>query len=117
MKAKTAGKLKTYRAQLDNNVVIALSVAGWMLARHAADLAPVDTGLLESTLTYTVAEPRGPLHYSNIVGPQVIYGRFQELGTYKMAAQPYLIPALYDLYPQLKRTIALWSIGKGTTSL
>lgn len=101
MKAKTAGKLNTYPQRLENGAVLGLLQAGWELAKEAAYLAPVDTGLLQSGVTYTEPEIVAPLHVRNAVGPQVYYGRYQELGTSKMAAQPYLRPALKRKRPEL----------------
>lgn len=76
--------------------------------------APVDTGALRASI-YTVPgkeqtpvpqipgdakrvalpQPRSKLEAH--VGPSVDYGIYQEFGTRRMAAQPYLVPALRDV--------------------
>lgn len=57
----------------------------------AKQRAPVDTGRLRSSITWRL-EPGKPL--AAIVGTNVEYAAFVELGTRNMRAQPYLVPAL-----------------------
>lgn len=57
----------------------------------AAQNAPVDTGALRNSLTEN-SQMTGDLTFTLQDG--VEYGIFQELGTSKMAAQPFIIPAL-----------------------
>lgn len=60
--------------------------------RLATSLAPVDTGRLQASITYVIThDARGIV---GIVGTNVTYALYVELGTYKMAAQPFLRPAL-----------------------
>lgn len=54
----------------------------------AKGLAPVDTGALMNSIQ---AQPTGQL--SAIVNTGVDYAIYQEYGTYKMAAQPFMVPA------------------------
>lgn len=58
------------------------------VASQAAQSAPVDTGALRSSITADVAG------LSATVRPGVNYAHYVELGTSRMAAQPYLFPAL-----------------------
>jgi HK97 gp10 family phage protein len=51
--------------------------------------APVDTGALRASIH---SEEEGPVTW--IVADGVEYGIHQELGTWKMAAQPFMVPAL-----------------------
>lgn len=51
--------------------------------------APVDTGYLKSSIN---AHPVEPVHAEVTVGAE--YGRYVELGTRHMAAQPYFTPAI-----------------------
>lgn len=55
----------------------------------AASAAPVDTGALRASLNEQRA---GDLIYH--VGDGVDYGIYQELGTSRMAAHPFMIPAV-----------------------
>lgn len=55
----------------------------------AKTFAPVDTGALRNSIN---SEQKTPILWR--VQDGVKYGIYQELGTYKMAAQPFLIPAV-----------------------
>jgi HK97 gp10 family phage protein len=61
----------------------------------AATLAPVDTGALKSSLH---TEKHGELTYWAADG--VEYGIYQELGTSRMAAHPFMVPAAEWVRPQ-----------------
>jgi len=56
---------------------------------YAKSMAPVDTGLLMNTL-------QGFMVSGNLgrIQSDVTYDIYQELGTYKMAAQPFLAPTV-----------------------
>jgi HK97 gp10 family phage protein len=62
--------------------------------------APVDTGALMNSLN---SEKIRDLSWN--VQDGVPYGIYQELGTYKMAAQPFLIPAVEQVEGQL---VSMW---------
>ena len=64
---------------------------GIAIAGAGAQNAPVDTGALRNTIT-SESHMEGDLTY--IVQDGVEYGIFQELGTSRMAAQPFLVPAI-----------------------
>lgn len=64
---------------------------GLAITANAAMLAPVDTGALRSSLT---SESHMESELLFVLQDGVTYGIFQELGTSKMAAQPFVIPAL-----------------------
>ena len=54
----------------------------------ARGLCPVDTGELQKSITSEVSGTTGT------VGTNKEYAMYVEFGTYKMEAQPYLVPAL-----------------------
>lgn len=56
--------------------------------------APVDTGALKNSIQ---GQMTGPAEGEVDVGAE--YGAYQEYGTYKMAAQPYLVPAVEVVRP------------------
>lgn len=68
----------------------ALERIGLQAEGYAKDLCPVDTGNLRNSITHT---SDGKAAY---IGTNVTYGKYVELGTLKMAAQPYLRPAAAD---------------------
>ena len=64
---------------------------GWTITGEAAKLAPVDTSALRNSIT---SESRLSSDLLFTVQDGVEYGIFQELGTSKMGAQPFLVPAV-----------------------
>ena len=68
----------------------ALERIGLQAEGYAKDLCPVDTGNLRNSITHT---SDGKAAY---IGTNVTYGKYVELGTVKMAAQPFLRPAAAD---------------------
>lgn len=80
---------------------ILLLELGYEVEAHAKRKVPVDTGNLKSTIQ------------TSEVGPTTVwvhdgtdYGVYQELGTYKMAAQPYLRPAVERVAKTLGKKFA-----------
>ena len=65
---------------------------GLQVQRRAKQFAPVDTGRLRASITEELARDDGGL--VERIGSDVSYAAFQEFGTSKMAARPYLRPAL-----------------------
>jgi len=61
---------------------------------QAKQRAPVDTGFLRSAIE---AEMIGPQEAT--VTSYASYSVYQEFGTYKMSAQPYMIPAVEAVAP------------------
>lgn len=72
------------------------------IERGAKLRAPVDTGFLRNSIT---SEFEGGGLVSE-VGPEANYGIFIELGTHRMAAQPYLGPAFDEVEPSFLAAIA-----------
>jgi hypothetical protein len=67
-----------------------MHVAGQAMVGIAKALVPVDTGLLRSTIAYSYAPDTKTLTLHADTG----YSLFVETGTHKMAARPYLRPAM-----------------------
>jgi HK97 gp10 family phage protein len=60
----------------------------------AKRLAPVRTGRLRASITHQIShDERGLLA---VVGTNVVYARFLELGTFRMSGRPFLRPALRE---------------------
>lgn len=74
---------------LDVNTSEALQSIAFQVEAEAKPLSPYDTGALRSSLH---TEKKGKNLYW--VADGVEYGIYQELGTYKMAAHPFMVPAV-----------------------
>lgn len=64
---------------------------GLVVASEAARTAPYDTGALQNSV---LSESHMADELTYIVQDGVTYGVYQELGTYKMRAHPFMMPAL-----------------------
>lgn len=91
-------------------------VNAWLL-RKAIDvettakrLCPVDTGRLRASITHVIGIEEGK--QAAYVGSNVEYAIYQELGTYKMAAQPYLRPALQSVMGGISQESFAQSMGQ-----
>lgn len=74
---------------LDTNVDRALASLAEYVKGQAADMAPYDTGALSNSID---AEKERELLY--LVFDQVEYGIWQEIGTSRIPAQPFMTPAV-----------------------
>ena len=75
--------------ELDMNTNQVLRAISFQVEGGAKTRAPVDTGALKNSIH---TEQKGKNKY--IVADSVEYGIYQELGTHKMAAQPFMVPAV-----------------------
>lgn len=83
----TADNTAAIKGGLQSAFARALERIGLQAEGYAKDLCPVDTGNLRNSITHT---SDGNAAY---IGTNVEYGKYVELGTVKMAAQPFLRPA------------------------
>lgn len=83
-----ANNAAEFRAALEAAVARALAKIGMAAEGYAKGLCPVDTGRLRDSIT-NQAEGPGKV----VVGTNVEYGPYVELGTSRMKARPYLKPA------------------------
>ena len=85
-------ELKWYGGKVIKNVEEAINKAleasALLVEGEAKNLAPVDTGNLRNSIAYEIEKKEAR------VGTNVGYAPFVCLGTSKMAAQPFLNPAL-----------------------
>lgn len=78
----------------------ALEIIGGKAESHAKKLCPVDTGRLRNSITHA--------QYSEdteVVGSNVDYAPYVELGTHKQKAQPFLRPAAENHRAEYKAII------------
>jgi HK97 gp10 family phage protein len=81
--------LERIAASIGGNADQALSAVAFQVEAEAKVRAPVDTGALKNSI-HAERKRRG-LYW---VADGVEYGIYQELGTSRMAAQPFLVPAV-----------------------
>lgn len=77
-----------------------LTMWGILAQGYATEYAPVDTGNLRNSIGYGTSENEMQ------VGTNVEYAPYQELGTYKMAAHPYLRPAIENHISEYESILA-----------
>ncbi len=77
-----------------------LEASGIIVVANVKPRTPVDTGLLRSAQSYEVTPN------SVRIGSPVHYQPYVELGTWRMAAQPHLVPGLKASGGQLN---AVWN--------
>lgn len=83
---------KQRTAQILDAQARAAERTGQWAAEQARDLAPVDTGELRASITYTVR--RTAQSFAIVVYAGAAHALYVELGTVNMSAQPYLRPVL-----------------------
>ena len=74
--------------KLKNNLPNGIAKAGEAVVKQAQAICPVDTGALRESIH---SEAEG---LTAIVSANTHYALYVEMGTYKMPAQPYLVPGL-----------------------
>lgn len=84
------------RSLIKHSINAGLQESGVIVERAAKSKCPVDTGRLRNSLTY---RKEGD---AVTVGSNVEYAPYVELGTSKMKAQPYLLPAMQDNRESIK---------------
>jgi len=88
--------LKRFPAEIKTAVQRVLEYETVQIAERARQLAPVRTGALRASI-YTVTRD----FLSVALGAAVYYAGFVEYGTRKMAARPYLRPAIEEKRQEL----------------
>lgn len=75
---------------INSDLSAAMQSAGELVANSARASCPVDTGALQASITSSAAGN------SAVIGAGASYAAYVEFGTCKMAAQPFLVPALLN---------------------
>ena len=88
------------RDALEQAKARALEIIGGMAEGYAKAAAPVDTGRLRNSITHEVENGNAAL-----VGSNVEYAPYVELGTRNMKAKPYLRPAIENHIDEYKRVL------------
>ena len=102
--AKIVWKQSEIVTRVDNALQAAMMKAVLLVEADAKKLVNVDTGRLRASITHEVREiAKGVIQGK--VGTNVSYGIFQELGSSRTPASPYLRPALEKNWPEIVRMI------------
>ncbi len=80
----------------DDNILKAVLI----IERDAKKMVAVDTGRLRSSITHEIIRYKRDV--IGKVGTNVLYGIFQEFGTSRMSASPFLRPALAKNLSKIK---------------
>ena len=80
-----------FRDGLDAALTRALEKVGLVAEGYAKRLCPVDTGRLRNSITHAMEGSEAV-----VIGTNVEYAPYVELGTARQKAQPYLRPAAVD---------------------
>lgn len=89
---KVTSHVKEFIEAKNDAIARALEAIGIQAEGDVAELAPVDTGRLRDSITHeTHAEEE-----SVYVGTNVEYAAYQEYGTSRMKAHPYLKPGIMN---------------------
>lgn len=79
----------------------AAEIIGGMAESHAKEACPVDTGNLRNSITHAT-EDSG---HTVVIGSNVEYAPYVELGTVKMSPRPYLRPAIENHIPEYQSVL------------
>lgn len=85
---------------LDAALTRALEKVGLVAEGYAKRLCPVDTGRLRNSITHAMEGSEAV-----VIGTNVEYGPYVELGTSRQKAQPYLRPAAVDHVSEYREII------------
>ena len=93
--------LRAHLAQLEVRTEDDLVRVGMRVQARARSLCPVDTGRLRSSII--MRKGRDGMGFYVEVGTNVHYAAFVEFGTSRMAARPYLLPAVAEASGYLRQ--------------
>ena len=71
----------------------------WVRASAPGEPPHKQTAAIQSSIAFEIA----PDGLSALVGPSVYYGKFLEFGTRRMAARPFVRPALAHVLPRIQQ--------------
>ena len=89
-----------FRDGLDAALTRALEKVGLVAEGYAKRLCPVDTGRLRNSITHAMEGSEAV-----VIGTNVEYAPYVELGTARQKAQPYLRPAAVDHVSEYREII------------
>lgn len=93
--------LGTIEKLTEEQLARAAEIIGGMAESHAKEACPVDTGNLRNSITHAT-EDSG---HTVVIGSNVEYAPYVELGTVKMSPRPYLRPAIENHIPEYQSVL------------
>ena len=99
MEVKVTSHVDEVKDALEHQIALALAKVGFAAEDHVKALAPVDTGRLRASITHLVDDR------SVTIGTDVEYAKYQEAGTSRMKAQPFLRPGILNNLDEYKSII------------
>lgn len=96
---------KQINEEMEHAIDMVFDIIGFQVENYARNNAPVDTGNLRNSITHQVLDNEDAV----IIGSNVFYAPYQELGTSRMSAanggRGYLRPAINDHLEEYKDII------------
>ena len=99
MDVKVVDRSDEVKSALEHQIALALAKVGFAAEDHVKALAPVDTGRLRASITHLVDDR------SVTIGTNVEYAKYQEMGTSRMKAPPFLEPGISNNMEEFKEII------------
>ncbi|MCP0885916.1 HK97 gp10 family phage protein [Ligilactobacillus sp. WILCCON 0076] len=110
---KLYSQFSTNKAQARTATATAMKATIAKAQQTSQSIVPVDTGYLRQNIVVKPVETNGDTVLGEYVASKADYASYVEYGTYKMAAQPYIRPAIAAVkpyfYSQVK--LALQKVG------
>lgn len=88
------------KEELDNAIARALEAIGMQAENYAKMECPVDTGRLRNSITHEQENED-----TEVIGTNVEYAPYVEMGTSKSRAQPFLEPAVVEHVDEYKEIV------------
>lgn len=94
----TTDNTEKVKTEFEKALKVALEEIGLVAEGYAKKLCPVDTDRLRGSITHGVIDSEKTAY----IGTNVEYGKYVELGTFKMSAQPFIKPAVNNHVDEYK---------------
>lgn len=98
-------KAKEFLAKVSGNLVNNLDAVGQFVTQQARARAPERTGELKEAITYEITATGEMVEVVVGVEKDAFWGYFQEVGTSRMAARPFLRPAVFNNGDEILRMV------------